>query len=93
MIVRPEGSLYVSVLSVLLLCTALQDVFAGPYLDDPEEREKFGLAYRAMTDAFLAPPICLPGTNVWKGRQGRFFIIKVGVCFTEVWKGAWGARG
>lgn len=57
-------------------CTS-QDVFAGPYLDDPEERAKFSKAYSAMTDAFLAPPICLPGTNVWKGRQGRFFIIKV----------------
>ena len=41
------------------------------------ERKKFGKAYMDMTDAFLALPICLPGTNVWKGRQGRFFIIKV----------------
>lgn len=49
----------------------------GPYLDDPVEREKFSDAYRAMTDAFLAFPLCVPGTAVWKGRQGRLFIIKV----------------
>lgn len=54
-----------------------QEVFAGPYLDDPEERKKFGKAYMAMTDAFLALPLCIPGTDVWKGRQGRFFVIKV----------------
>lgn len=42
-----------------------------------QEREKFSEAYRNMTDAFLAPPVCLPGTKVWKGRQGRLFIIKV----------------
>jgi hypothetical protein len=52
-------------------------VFAGPYLDDPEEREKFSAAYRAMTDAFLALPLCVPGTDVWKGKQGRLYIIKI----------------
>ena len=30
-----------------------------------------------MTEAFLALPFCFPGTTVWKGRQGRLFIIKV----------------
>lgn len=54
-----------------------QEVFAGPYLDDPAEREKFSEAYKAMTDAFLAFPLCFPGTMVWKGRQGRFYILKV----------------
>lgn len=54
-----------------------QEVFAGPYLDNAEEREKFSEAYKAMTEAFLAIPLCVPGTAVWKGRQGRFFIIKV----------------
>ena len=52
-------------------------LLSGPYLDDPVEREKFSKAYMAMTEAFLALPICLPGTDVWKGRQGRLFIIKV----------------
>lgn len=48
-----------------------------------------------MTDAFLAFPLCVPGTAVWKGRQGRLFIIKVrsalGVraCFSDGLIGAW----
>ena len=54
-----------------------QDVFAGPYLDDPAEREKFGQAFLDMTNGFLAFPICLPGTTVWKGRQGRMYVISV----------------
>lgn len=54
-----------------------QEVFAGPYLDDEETRVKFSAAYRAMTEAFLAFPLFLPGTGVWKGYQGRLFIIKV----------------
>lgn len=54
-----------------------QEVFVGPYLLDAAEREKFSQAYRAMTDAFLAFPLNFPGTMVWKGRQGRFYILKV----------------
>ncbi|GFH16166.1 putative cytochrome P450 524A1, partial [Haematococcus lacustris] len=50
---------------------------SGPYLDSPELKNKFLVAYRAMTDAFLAFPVCVPGTAVWKGYQGRLFIIKV----------------
>ncbi|KAK9823344.1 hypothetical protein WJX72_002058 [[Myrmecia] bisecta] len=57
--------------------TTSQEVFAGPYLTDPEEREKFSDAFRHMTDGFLAFPICLPGTAVWKGKQGRLFIVSV----------------
>ena len=30
-----------------------QDVFVGPYLDDPEVRAKFSKSYYAMTDGFL----------------------------------------
>ena len=59
--------------------TAPRCVCAGPYLDDPVVREKFSDAYRHMTDAFLAFPLCVPGTAVWKGRQGRLYIIEVGV--------------
>ncbi|MEW5312037.1 MAG: hypothetical protein WDW38_003700 [Sanguina aurantia] len=55
-----------------------QEVFSGVYLDDAEERVRFGRAYMAMTDAFLSVPICFPGTNVWKGRKGRLFIVEVG---------------
>mmetsp|Transcript_1696 Transcript_1696/g.4250 ORF Transcript_1696/g.4250 Transcript_1696/m.4250 type:complete len:559 (+) Transcript_1696:128-1804(+) len=56
-----------------------QEVFVGPYLRSygAEVRQKFSTAYRAMTDAFLALPICLPGTAVWKGYKGRLYIIKV----------------
>lgn len=54
-----------------------QEVFVGPYLDNAEERAAFSDAYRAMTDGFLAFPLLLPGTGVWKGRQGRYYIIKV----------------
>lgn len=52
---------------------------AGPYINayGQEVRTKFSAAYRAMTDAFLALPICLPGTAVWKGYKGRLYIIKV----------------
>eukprot|EP00889_Picochlorum_renovo_P007539 jgi/Picre1/34569/NNA_002037.t1 len=54
-----------------------QEVFVGPYLDDPETKEKFTAAYLAMTEAFLAFPLLLPGTTVWKGRQGRLYVVKV----------------
>ena len=53
-----------------------QEVFVGPYLDDPETKRKFSDGYLAMTDAFLAFPLCFPGTTVWKGRQGRIFVMK-----------------
>jgi cytochrome P450 len=54
-----------------------QEVFAGPYLEDPQIRAKFSDSYRAMTEGFLAFPLCLPGTAVWKGKQGRLYIISV----------------
>ena len=54
-----------------------QEVFAGPYLDNKEERRKFGEKFLDMTNGFLALPICLPGTAVWKGKQGRLYIISV----------------
>ncbi|GAB4823926.1 hypothetical protein N2152v2_010972 [Parachlorella kessleri] len=54
-----------------------QEVFVGPYLDDPAVKEKFGVAYRHLTDSFLAFPICFPGTAVWRGRQARFYILSV----------------
>lgn len=54
-----------------------QEVFLGPYLDDPDTKAKFTQAYRDMTDAFLAFPLCFPGTTVWKGRCGRIYVMKV----------------
>ena len=54
-----------------------QEVFAGPYLDDPAEKEKFSSAFMDMTQGFLAFPLCIPGTAVWKGKQGRLYIISV----------------
>lgn len=54
-----------------------QDVFLGPYLDDPQVRANFSRGYSAMTDGFLAFPICLPGTTVWKARKGRLYIFEV----------------
>ena len=54
-----------------------QEVFAGPYLDDPVEKEKFSAAFMDMTQGFLAFPLCIPGTAVWKGKQGRLYIISV----------------
>ncbi|GFR45001.1 hypothetical protein Agub_g6311 [Astrephomene gubernaculifera] len=54
-----------------------QEVFMGPYLDDPQERAQFYESYRAMTDGFLAFPLMVPGTAVWKGRKGRFYIVKI----------------
>ena len=54
-----------------------QEVFAGPYLDNPEEKEKFSAAFMDMTQGFLAFPLCVPGTAVWKGKQGRLYIIGV----------------
>ncbi|CAK0787018.1 hypothetical protein CVIRNUC_010234 [Coccomyxa viridis] len=54
-----------------------QEVFAGPYLDNPEEKERFSAAFMDMTQGFLAFPLCVPGTAVWKGKQGRLYIIGV----------------
>ncbi len=54
-----------------------QHVFAGPYLDDVAERAKFSAAFLDMTQGFLAFPLCMPGTQVWKGKQGRLFILGV----------------
>mmetsp|Transcript_6661 Transcript_6661/g.19183 ORF Transcript_6661/g.19183 Transcript_6661/m.19183 type:complete len:518 (+) Transcript_6661:369-1922(+) len=54
-----------------------QGVFAGPYLTDEKERAKFSDAFIDMTKGFLAFPICLPGTAVWKGYKGRLFILTV----------------
>ena len=54
-----------------------QEVFIGPYLTDSKERERFCQAFTDMTLGFLAIPICFPGTAVWRGRQGRFYILKV----------------
>ena len=54
-----------------------QEVFAGPYLDNPQEKEKFSAAFMDMTQGFLAFPLCVPGTAVWKGKQGRLYIIGV----------------
>ena len=30
-----------------------------------------------MTEGFLALPICIPGTAVWKAKQGRLYILGV----------------
>ncbi|KAL4859752.1 Cytochrome P450 710A2 [Chlorella vulgaris] len=54
-----------------------QDVFLGPYLDDPLVRATFSQSYTDMTDGFLAFPVCLPGTAVWRARKGRLYIFKV----------------
>ncbi len=37
-----------------------QDVFVGPYLDDPEVRAKFSKSYYAMTDGFLVGGCWVP---------------------------------
>ena len=52
-----------------------QEVFAGPYLTDPVKRQKFSDCFQDMTQGFLAFPLCIPGTAVWKGKQGRLWII------------------
>lgn len=54
-----------------------QQVFIGPYLDNDEVRAKFSAGYRAMTDAFLAFPLCVPGTKLWQGKQGRLYVMTV----------------
>lgn len=52
-------------------------VFVGPYLQDDAVRARVSEAFKAMTSAFLAFPLCLPGTAVWKGKQGRLYILSV----------------
>ncbi len=52
-----------------------RSVFAGPYFESKEEVEKFGQAFLHMTEGFLALPICIPGTAVWKAKQGRLYIL------------------
>lgn len=52
-----------------------RSVFAGPYVESTEEKEKFGKAFLDMTEGFLALPICIPGTAVWRARRGRLYIL------------------
>ena len=52
-----------------------RQVFAGPYFESKEEIEKFGEAFLHMTEGFLALPICIPGTAVWKAKKGRLYIL------------------
>lgn len=52
-----------------------RSVFAGPYFESSEEKEKFGKAFLDMTEGFLALPICIPGTAVWRARKGRLYIL------------------
>ena len=52
-----------------------RQVFAGPYFESNEEIEKFGEAFLHMTEGFLALPICIPGTAVWKAKKGRLYIL------------------
>ena len=54
-----------------------QEVFAGPYLDDPAEKARFSAAFMDMTAGFLAFPLCLPGTAVWRAKRGRLYILRV----------------
>ena len=56
-----------------------QEVFAGPYLTaaGPQVRQKFSDAFIDMTVGFLAFPLCVPGTAVWRGRRGRLYILSV----------------
>lgn len=54
-----------------------QTVFAGPYLGDAEARERFSEAYLHLTEGFLGIPLWVPGTMVWKARNGRKYVVKV----------------
>lgn len=53
-----------------------QEVFVGPYLP-AEARAEFGMHYRNMTDGFLALPLLVPGTAVWRGMQSRKAVIRM----------------
>lgn len=53
-----------------------QDVFVGPYLP-ASLREQFSAHYRNMTDGFLALPLPVPGTAVWRGMQSRKAVIRI----------------
>lgn len=52
-----------------------RSVFAGPYFESSEEKERFGKAFLDMTEGFLALPICIPGTAVWRAKKGRLYIL------------------
>jgi sterol 22-desaturase len=54
-----------------------QEVFIGPYLDDPVVKERFTQGYHDMTEGFLAMPIYFPGTTVWRARKGRDYVMMV----------------
>jgi cytochrome P450 family 710 subfamily A protein len=47
-----------------------QTVFVGPYLDE-DQRKEFANNYRMMNEGFLAFPISLPGTTLWKAIRAR----------------------
>eukprot|EP00667_Euglena_gracilis_P006127 EG_transcript_6177 len=62
-----------------------QLVFAEPYLGSEADREKFSEAYLDLTEGFLGVPLWIPGTKVWKARNGRKYVVKV---LTQVVKDA-----
>jgi cytochrome P450 family 710 subfamily A protein len=47
-----------------------QSVFIGPYLS-ADEREEFAKNYMMMNEGFLAFPLCVPGTALWRAVQAR----------------------
>ncbi len=51
-----------------------QFVFVGPYLEDPVA---FGELYLAMTVGFMAVPVPLPGTLLWKAIQARKKVVHI----------------
>ena len=53
-----------------------RSIFIGDYFS-PEDEVKFGHDYNLINDAFLAFPINLPGTCLWKGIRAKKRMIKM----------------
>ena len=53
-----------------------QAVFLGPRLR-AQDVAGFNLAFMAMVEAFLALPVFLPGTALWRGWRGRHCVLRV----------------
>lgn len=52
-----------------------QTVFVGPYLDQ-SLRKEFAKNYLQMNEGFLAFPISLPGTTLWKAVKARENVVR-----------------
>jgi len=60
-----------------------QNLFVGPYIDDPM-RVKFEALYWKMNEGFLCFPLAFPGSTLWKAMKAREELIGILANYTTV---------